>query len=265
MRERTMNEESHLPASARGLLLATMVAGSIGVVTPVSSAAASTFTVDPTQIFLSEQTRSVLLRLHNDSSETLRFQLSVFAWTQSASGEMTLEATQDIVFFPALVVLQPSEERRVRVGSAIRADVHEKTYRIFVEELPPMERGTAGAGVRVLTKMGIPIFLRPGKESASATLSELRQASGRFQFRLSNTGTVHFVPQEITLRGMAGSSRVFERRLESWYVLAGGRRDFDVVLPQADCARISSLLVEVRFSSGNLVEGLQAPTGTCSP
>ena len=100
------------------------------------AAAAATFTVDPTQIFLSGRTGSVLLTLRNESTETLQFQLSVFAWAQSPSGEMQLEPTEDIVFFPTLLTLKPKETRRVRVGSATPQEVREKTYRIFVEELP---------------------------------------------------------------------------------------------------------------------------------
>src|SRR5688572_25193200 len=124
-----------------------------------SEAAAASFTVDPTQIYLSGRSSSVLLTLHNESKDTLRFQLSVFAWAQSASGEMRLEPTQDIVFFPSLLTLKPDETRRVRVGSTAAFEAREKTYRIFVEELPPVDRAGNRGGVRVLTKMGIPIFM----------------------------------------------------------------------------------------------------------
>jgi fimbrial chaperone protein len=111
----------------------------------------------------------------------LQFQLSVFAWAQSPSGEMQLEPTEDIVFFPTLLTLKPNETRRVRVGSATTQEVREKTYRIFVEELPPA--GTvAGSGVRVLTKMGIPIFVRPVKKS-------LRQRSTICGSRMARSGS----------------------------------------------------------------------------
>ena len=75
----------------------------------------------------------MLLTLRNESNETLQFQLSVFAWTQSPLGQMELEPTEDVVFFPTLLTLKPKETRRVRVGSATPQDVREKTYRIFVE------------------------------------------------------------------------------------------------------------------------------------
>src|SRR6185503_20021570 len=173
------------------------------------AAAAATFTVDPTQIFLTGRSGSVLLTLRNESTEVLQFQLSVFAWAQSPSGEMRLEATEDIVFFPTLLTLKPMETRRVRVGSATAQEVREKTYRIFVEELPPTN--AVGNGVRVLTKMGIPIFVRPVKEVATATLSDLRQQEGALRFTLTNAGTVHVVPQSIKVRGLAGSNAAFDR------------------------------------------------------
>ncbi len=67
------------------------------------SASAATFSVNPTQIYLSGRATSSLLTLRNDSTEMLRFQLSAFAWTQSAAGEIELGPTEDVVFFPALL------------------------------------------------------------------------------------------------------------------------------------------------------------------
>ena len=226
------------------------------------AASAATFTVDPTQIFLSGRTGSVLLTLRNESTEVLQFQLSVFAWAQSPSGEMQLEPTDDIVFFPTLLTLKPMETRRVRVGSATAQDMREKTYRIFVEELPPTGN-TASTGVRVLTKMGIPIFVRPVKEVATATLTDLRQQEGALRFTLTNAGTVHVVPQSIKVRGLAGSNAAFDRELEGWYVLAGGRREFDMAFPKNACAQVTSIVVDVQFASGKLQERLQTPTGAC--
>jgi fimbrial chaperone protein len=239
-----------------------LVAAAIGLLGPASRAHAATFTVEPTQIHLSARTTSVLLTLRNDSQETLRFELSAFAWGQSPSGELQLEPTEDVVFFPALLTLGPGESRRVRVGSATTIADREKTYRIFVEELPPLDRTTGG--VRVLTKMGIPIFLRPAKETSSATLSGLRQQNGALHFTLSNDGTVHFVPQEIRVRGLAGAATAIDNRLDGWYVLAGGRREFDMAFPTADCSRITSVIVDVQFGADSLQERLQTPNGVCS-
>ncbi len=226
------------------------------------NAHATTFTVEPTQITLSGRTASVLLTLRNESTEALRFELSAFTWAQSPSGEMQLAATEDVVFFPSLLTVGPGESRRVRVGSATSSAAHEKSYRIFVEELPPANR--QGNGVRVLTKMGIPIFVAPSKEVAAASLSTLDLQNGALRFTLINDGTVHFLPRDVRIKGFAGSAVALEDQASGWSVLAGGRREFNVPLKAAQCSGITSLLVEIEFGSDLLQERLQTPNGVCS-
>ena len=248
--------------SVRHIIFTLVVAAVAGgwLCTPETSA--STFTVEPTQIFFSGTTNSVVVTLRNGSDGPLRFELTVFTWTQSAKGEMELAPTRDIVLFPSLLTLAPGESRRVRVGRIAEADIRERTYRVFVEELPPID--AAGGGVRVLTKMGIPIFLRPGKEVASVTLNGLSQRGGRLRFTIANQGTVHFIPKRVVVRGLTAAAEAFEMPLDSWYVLAGGRREFEVDLPKGGCDTLSSLVVSVEFESQILQERLQTPTGACS-
>jgi fimbrial chaperone protein len=113
--------------------------------------------------------------------------------------------------------------------------------------------------------MGIPIFMKPAKEVASASLNNLGQKSGTLFFTLSNEGTVHIVPADIRVRGFAGSATVIDNRLDGWYILAGGRREFDMAFPAAECARITSVTVDVQFGSEFLQERLQTPNGVCAP
>jgi fimbrial chaperone protein len=247
-----------------GLLMA--AASVAGPAVPAASAV--TFSVSPTQLVLSGRTRSSLLTIRNDSAETLRFQLSAFAWQQSPGGTMTLEPTEDVVFFPALFTLGAGEERRIRVGSLLTGSPDtERTYRLFVEELPPLDLGSAKApGIRVLTKMGIPIFVRPDQERASADLGALAVRGADVSFTLSNTGAVHFVPRRVVARGLdADGQALFELELSAWYVLAGGRRDFDVASPARDCDRVRSLVIEADLGFATLTERLGTGSGVCQP
>ena len=241
----------------------TFVTATLMMLVSASWGSAATFTVNPTQIFLSGKTTTALLTLRNDSEETLRFQVSAFAWQQTPSGELSLTPTQDVVFFPALLTLAPTEERRIRVGATVGVAAQERTYRIFVEELPTADGERANA-VRVLTKMGIPIFVRPQKELATADLRDLALRQGALQFNLANQGNVHFVPQKVVVRAASASGeRLFEEELKAWYILAGGRREFTVAIPAAACARVATLTVDVEFDANVLNESLQTPGGTC--
>jgi fimbrial chaperone protein len=248
----------------RTFFAAAALVAAVYLVAP-APASAATFSVNPTQIYLAGRTTSTLLTLRNDSTETLRFQLTVFEWHQGAGGEIELTPTQDVVFFPALLSLNAGEERRVRVGSTTAAGTVEKTYRIFVEELPPSGPQGDATQVRVLTKMGIPIFVRPEKETANGALAGLGLREGALHFAINNTGNVHFVPQSITVRGMAGEGQpVFEQSLTGWYVLAGGRREFDVAVPAAECGRVASLVIDVGLGTSTLKESLPTPGGACA-
>lgn len=228
---------------------------------------AATFTVNPVQVFLSSKTRSAILTLRNTSDETLRFQLDVFAWDQNERGEIQLQPTRDIVFFPALLTLAPGEERNIRVGSTTPAGTREKTYRLFIEELRPPAGAMLPAGhVRVLTKVGIPIFIDPVQSKASVQVDAASLRSGQLSFEVRNTGTVHFVVQNVRLTGYdGGGQQVLEGALDGWYVLPGGVRRYELPLPPADCPKVRSLGIEVSTSRATVSERLEAAAGSCAP
>jgi fimbrial chaperone protein len=191
--------------------------------------------------------------------------LTAFGWTQSAKGEIELAPTSDVVFFPALLTLKPGEERKVRVGTTAQVGAREKTYRIFVEELPSAASTGGGAAVRVLTKMGIPIFLRPAVTAPAALALETpRLADGRLHFALANDGAVHAVPETITVRGTRGDEEIFTKAIPGWYILGGGRREFEVELPAADCGRISDVTVQLEVGKTQHAKSIALAAGACA-
>ena len=231
----------------------------------IGSAFASSFAVNPTQIFLTSKSTSAILTLRNESDETLRFQLTVFAWDQSVQGEMKLQPTSDIVFFPTLLTLAPKESRNVRVGAATAFEAVEKSYRIFVEELPPQAPQPGQSAVRVLTKMGVPIFLQPMRTQAQAGLRDLMVKDGVFTFNVRNTGNVHFVPEAVRVSGTNDAGQVLlEKQLDGWYILAGGLRAYELRLPSPGCSALTTLSIDVRIAGSALTERLETPSA-CAP
>jgi fimbrial chaperone protein len=227
---------------------------------------ASTFSVNPVQIHLSPKAPSTLLTLRNDSNHELRFQLSAFAWDQTPTHPMQLLPTGDVVFYPPLVTLAPNEERKIRIGTSTAFGALEKAYRLFVEELPRLERpGDSPSGVTVLTKMGIPIFLEATRAAAQATLEEIDAHDGQISFQVRNGGNTHFVADKIVVRafGSAGDV-VLDRQINGWYVLAGRVRAYQIDIPDQDCARMTATTVEVQVGKAVLKERLDT-SSACRP
>ena len=230
-------------------------------------AAGATFRVSPVQLSLTASSTSGLLTLSNESSETLRFQLTAFRWDEDERGQMQLLPTMDLAVFPTLLTLEPGKERKIRVGTATGSAPSEKTYRVFVEELPPAAEDAqpaAGTRIKVLTRMGIPIFLRPSRTESGAEINEARLANARLRFLVRNNGNVHFTLQ--TVRAVATSASgetVFDKQENGWYVLAGGIREYDWDLPARDCERVRSLRIEARTDNGVIETRVEAPPDAC--
>lgn len=230
-------------------------------------AGAADFTVNPIQIFLAGQTKSAILTVQNTSGEPLRFQLNAFTWAQDPAGQMQLTPTSEIIFFPRLLTLAPGEQRIVRVGTSVAAGPVERTYRIFVEELPPSAQQAVPAGqVRVLARMGIPIFVEAKAGRAELRLGPPALQPGRLVFELRNGGTKHAIPQVIRVRGQgAAGETLWEGEQEGWYILAGDRRVYEMPFPREECARTKTVAVEVKVGEQTLTERLDIAAAACAP
>ena len=255
---------SKAPAIGAGLFLG-FALGQSGALS------AAAFRVTPIQVALSSTNSSALLTLTNESSETLRFQVSAHAWTQGRKGEIELAPTQDIVFFPALLTLEAGKERKIRVGTSASAGAVEKTYRIFVEELPPVEQPKDSSAprseVRVRTKMGIPIFLLPAaKPDVAGAIESPALDEGQLRFRVRNIGNVHFTLLSVRITGTGASGEaIFEKQAEGWYVLTAGIREYEIPIPPAECARVKAFSIEATNERETMKARLDAPPGACAP
>ena len=230
-------------------------------------AGAATFTVTPIRVLFSPETRSALVTLHNRGTEVLRVQLSMFAWDQGTHGEMQLTPTEDLIFFPTLLTLAPGDIRHIRIGPATPFASTEKTYRLFVEELPPLVTPVeAPPGVRILTRMGIPIFLQPAHVVQQGRLEGMVVRHGRLTFQVQNSGNVHFVEQVVRVRGVGPTEdSLFEHQEAGWYVLAGTWRIHELALPQEACAKTRTLAVEVHTEKAIFQARFDVPPDACGP
>jgi hypothetical protein len=85
-----------------------------------------------------------------------------------------------------------------------------------------------------------------------------------FFFEIKNLGNVHFFPRTVRVKGGGSQGETFlERELQSWYILAGGKRQYRVEIPRADCEKIQSLTIEVELEDKTLQEKFPLPPQAC--
>lgn len=221
--------------------------------------------VSPVQIHLTPAESKALLTLRNDGPAETRFQVSAVGWDEDAVKGMVLTPTQDVVFFPALFALKPGESKNVRVGVTVPFGAVERTYRLFVEELPPPEKPSASSSVRVLTRVGIPVFVAPLKALDDVKLGAISLAGGKAGIEVRNAGNEHFRVDSVRLEAAAqGGAKLFEKQTSGWYVLAGGHKKYELELPREECAKVRRMIATVKTDREEIYQqALDTPAGAC--
>jgi fimbrial chaperone protein len=221
--------------------------------------------INPVVVSLSPAARSAIVVVRNSGQETTRFELQVRSWGQDPDGEMLLAPTADLAVYPPVLTLAPGEERNVRIGASTPFGPAEKTYRVFLQEMSPPEKPDAGVQVRVVSRIGLPVFLAPAKSVERPLVADLAARAGKATFRLVNEGTVHVRPTSVKVVGLdAAGKQVVERELNAWYVLAGGERRYQAEIPKESCGAVREIEVQVTIPREVLRAKVQTPN-PCAP
>ncbi len=226
---------------------------------------ASNFTVTPTEVDLSASATSALVTLRNGSKSPLRFEVTLFSWSEDEHGKMALVPSSDVTFFPKLVELAGGASRNIRVGinAGIARDV-EQSFRMFIEELPDQSAPAANA-VALRTKIGIPVFVRPAKPSRSAVVDGVSVEQGKVLVRVRNTGNLHVSVDTISVKGSSGSGApTFTKEGPGWYVLPGATRIFEVPMTPTECKSTTSVAVEVFGHNQSFKGASQVSPAACA-
>ena len=241
------------------------IALALGLLCGAGRARASGLNISPVQVWLTPEASKSLLTLRNEGPDDARYQVSVMSWDEDARTGMKLAPTEEIIVFPIILELKVGETRSLRVGSLVPFGPIEKTYRVFLEELPAAEKPQARSTVRVLTRVGIPVFLAPVKSLEDHKLSGLSLGSGGAAVDVQNTGNVHLRVDSVRLEGFAqGGEKVFEKQAQGWYVLAGSHRRYELEVPKDSCAKVRRLVVSVKTDKEQVFqEPLDTPGGAC--
>lgn len=223
--------------------------------------------VSPTLVDLAPGARSVLVTLHNEGADAVRFEVRVRAWRQGPGGEMDLSPTSDVVAYPPVVEVGAGESRNLRVGVGAPSlfGPIEKSYRLVLQELRPPQKQGGAAQVQVLTQLNLPVFVAPTRAIQRASIEDLAADGGAVTFTVRNPGTVRIrAPSlKLTARGADGGV-LADLDLAPLYLLAGGERAYAVEVPHDVCERVREVAVHGAMERGELRAGKATPEGVCA-
>jgi fimbrial chaperone protein len=213
------------------------------------AAQAGEFSVNPIRLELGQAARSGALTVSNDGKVPLGFQLQAMEWVQDDQGKDQYLETRDLIFFPKILTVDPGQEGVIRVGIKTPIVPSEKTYRIFIEELPGnVQRNEAkGAQIAFLIRFGAPVFVGPVKPEDGLEVTAMKLAGGALTFQATNSGNRHQMIQAIELRGAdAAGKEVYAAKLADRYILAHAAKPYTASIAAEPCAKMASLEIEVK-------------------
>ncbi len=229
-----------------------------------SFASAGNFRVFPLRLEFDARTKSGVFNLINEGGEDLRLQLEAREWTQDEEGKDTYTETSDIVFFPKILKIEEGNKRIVRVGIKRPPAGSEKTYRLFMEEIPVRSKGE-GTKVSIAVRLGVPIFLKPLEEAPGGGITDAKLTGGELGFAVNNRGNVHLMIKSIGISGRDSvGEEVFSRKLSGWYLLDGASRSYATSIPEEVCAGISTLAIGVKTDGSGFDTELNVDKSGCS-
>ena len=180
---------------------------------------------------------------------------------------MTLTPSQDLVVYPTLLSVPPGESRSLRVGSNTLTGTTELSYRMVVEELPPMESAeNAHVGLRMLTRMSFPVFIQPSDRAPSGEIASVSLERGHVTVRVVNTGLVHFKVESVQIDALDGDGRESSSQIvRGWYVLYGDTMEFGADLSPALCQGVRSLNIHAVTDAGTWTRTIEVAGDPCGP
>lgn len=207
----------------------------------VSTVSADEWSVSPLKLDLGGAVRSGVFSVRNLGGVEKTFSVVVKGWSQDAEGKDVETETGDLIFFPATLVVPPSDYAVVRIGARNPIAETERAYRVYVAEIPqtPEMRGDQGATMQVVLRIGLPVFIQP-RHKVSKLEIQLQERGGVISAKVSNPGNVHIRADEVRFRGLdSQGNEKFSQALPERYLLAGVTRSYRLSVPGDVCGLVS--------------------------
>lgn len=235
------------------------------LIPPLTSFAGS-FNVTPIKVFLKAAGKTENLTVKNEAERPITMQVKAFEWSQDEKGSDIYLPTDEVMYFPRIFSLNTKESRLIKVGYDKKPSKTEKTFRVFIEEVPQAEdKDAEGNVLRLALRMGIPVFIEPsGKHEPKGEIARIQLSKGTVRIDTLNSGNTHFFIKKITLTGKDASGQPLETiTRQGWYVLTGKTRTESISLPPEKCPLFKEIEVELEAEKLNLKDKINVDRKMC--
>ena len=232
----------------------------------------------PLKVTIWPQKATGSINLTNKDDKPVNLQISATSWDMDESGKFIEADTGDFVFFPRMLTIPANEDKAVRVGYQGDFPALEKSYRLLIQELPPVRKpedlkeGQSKMGVTYVMKMSLPLFVMPGKEPPQPELAVdgVQSSDEGLEIGIKATGTHHVQITKVVLdlQDKAGASLVNgENETRLLRILPQRRVFVPVALETNACDKATSLSITVHAEglSEPLEQNIALNKGTCEP
>ena len=217
----------------------------IGSFSPCA-ALAGEWRVSPIRLELGSDARSGVISVIDEGTGRFQVQMKAFLWEQDQEGADKYTESNDIIFFPKMMIFNKPEERILRAGISMPPATAEKTYRLFIEEIPEPKKSDS-TSIAVAIRFGVPIFVKPLKETPQGEIGRIEFAKGECRVRVANSGNVHFFINSVNVKGIDRAGKeAFTKKVEGWYLLHGASRVYAAAIPDGSCSDLARLDIEVK-------------------
>ena len=224
---------------------------------------AGSFSVNPINLVFDASTKTASLKVTNEDTNKVTVQLEAKAWAQDIKSGDLYSDSPDLIFFPKIIEIDGGSERLIRVGyMGSPANDREKTYRLFVQELPVIKPGETT--MKFAIRMGIPVFVHVKTPKKVPMIDDAVLNNSVVRVTMGNNGNSHYVVDKILARGMdTKGDTVFTHDVSGWYVLAGQQHVFEVTIPSGECTKASSVAIEVTVDKKTLSKTINVSAALC--
>jgi fimbrial chaperone protein len=248
-----------------------LLAGLLFIAVSLSRALAADFQVQPTTLDLGGSVKSGAFSVINNGNEKIDLQISVKEWSQDAGGKDVYEDTKDIVFFPKIMSVEPFGQRAIRIGVKAPPSQMEKTYRLFVEEIPSPKKtpdvkleGNIRAGLTIAFRFSTPIFVKPVRPQENYVIEGVEMSKGTVRAIVKNTGNVHIKLRAVTFSGKAVDGKeLYSKEFAGWYILHGLSLPYEAAVPQELCGKLAAVDVSAQTENIDIHGTLNVQKNMC--